>query len=336
MTVKLGKQTYSFPSKPVIAGYGTVAGPKEGQGPVGSYFDKVYPDLAMNQKSFEKAERLMMSTAVDIAMEKASISKDVVDVFLAGDLLNQIVTSGFSALKLGAPFIGIYGACSSFCQGLFIAGLLVDGGPCQTIVTATSSHNCTAERQYRYPTEYGAQLPPWSQHTVTGAAATVVAATGSGPKLEMSTVGSVMDLGIKDPFNMGAAMAPAAASTIFAHFEDAGRQPNDYDLIVTGDLGKVGREILVELAQRQGYDLNANYRDCGEIIYNREQMENAGASGCACSALVTLGLLFNQNYKRILVVATGALHSPTTYQQGDNIPSIAHAISIEFSSGGGN
>jgi len=336
MTTKLGSQTISFPSKPTITGYATVAGPKEGQGPVGSYFDKVYPDLSMNQKSFEKAEQLMMSTAVDIALEKGSVSKDMVDVFVAGDLLNQIITSGFSALKIGSPYLGIYGACSSFCEGLLTAGLLVDSGAAQNVVTATSSHNCSAERQYRYPTEYGAQLPPWSQHTVTGAASTIVSARGSGPKIELATIGRVMDLGIKDPFNMGAAMAPAAADTIFTHMEDTDRKPMDYDLIVTGDLGKVGREILVELAQRQGYDLSSNYRDCGELMYSKEQTENAGASGCACCALVTLGLLFNQNYKRILVVATGALHSPTSYQQGDNIPTIAHAVSIEFATGGGN
>jgi stage V sporulation protein AD len=336
MTTRLGSQTIAFPSKPVISGYATVAGPKEGQGPAGSYFDKVYPDLHLSQKTFEKAERVMMSTAVDLALEKGSLSKDMVDVFIAGDLLNQVITSSFTALRLGAPFIGIYGACSSFCEGLLTAGLLVDSGAAQNVVTAVSSHNCTAERQYRYPTEYGAQLPPWSQHTVTGAASTVVSARGSGPRIELATVGRVMDLGVKDPFNMGAAMAPAAADTIFTHMEDTERKPADYDLIVTGDLGKVGREILVELAQRQGYDLNSNYRDCGELVYSKEQTENAGASGCACSALVTLGMLFNQNYKRILVVATGALHSPTTYQQGDNIPSIAHAVSIEFPAGGGN
>lgn len=336
MTTKTGKQTFVFPAKPVIIGYATVAGPKEGQGPAGSYFDKIYPDLTMAQKSFEKAEQLMMSTAIDTALEKASVSKDIVDAFVAGDLLNQIITSGFSALKLGVPFLGIYGACSSFCEGMFTASILVDSGAAQNVVTATSSHNCTAERQYRYPTEYGAQLPPWSQHTVTGAAATVVAARGSGPKIELATVGKVMDLGIKDPLNMGAAMAPAAADTLFTHMEDTQRKPADYDLIVTGDLGKVGREILVELAQRQGYDLSSNYRDCGELIYSKEQTENAGASGCACSALVTLGLLFNQNYKRILVVATGALHSPTSYLQGDSIPTIAHAVSIEFPAGGGS
>jgi stage V sporulation protein AD len=285
----------------------------------------------MNQASFEKAEQLMMKTAVEIALEKCSLSKEQVDVFVAGDLLNQIITSGFTALKVGAPYLGIFGACSSFCEGLFAAGLLVDSGAAQNVVSATSSHNCTAERQYRYPTEYGAQLPPWAQHTVTGAAATVLAAQGSGPRLELATVGKVMDLGIKDPFNMGSAMAPAAADTLITHMEDTGRKPSDYDLIVTGDLGKVGREILVELGQRQGLDLSSNYRDCGELIYSKEQMENAGASGCACVAIVTLGLLFNQNYQRVLVVATGALHSPTSYQQGDSIPTIAHAVSIEFS-----
>lgn len=162
----------------------------------------------------------------------------------------------------------------------------------------------------------------------------VVSPQGKGPKIELATVGKVMDLGIKDPFDMGSAMAPAAADTIFTHMEDTQRKPEDYDLIVTGDLGRVGREILVELGQRQGYDLSGNYRDCGELIYSKEQTENAGASGCACSALVTLGLLFNQNYKRILVAATGALHSPTSFQQGENIPTIAHAVSIEFPGGG--
>jgi|SRR5690554_649229 len=334
MTSKLGKQTFNFATKPILIGYATVAGPKEGQGPVGSYFDKVYPDLIMNEKSFEKAERLMMTTAVDMALEKSGVSRDQVDVFVAGDLLNQIITSGFSALNLGAPYLGIFGACSSFCEGLLTASLLVDSGAAQIVVSATSSHNCTAERQYRYPTEYGAQLPPWSQHTVTGAAAMVVSPQGKGPKIELATVGKVMDLGIKDPFDMGSAMAPAAADTIFTHMEDTQRKPEDYDLIVTGDLGRVGREILVELGQRQGYDLSGNYRDCGELIYSKEQTENAGASGCACSALVTLGLLFNQNYKRILVAATGALHSPTSFQQGENIPTIAHAVSIEFPGGG--
>jgi stage V sporulation protein AD len=336
MTAKMGSQTIVFPSKPTLTAYATVAGPKESQGPVGPYFDKVLPDISLNQKSFESAEQLMMSTSIELALEKGSLARDMVDFFIAGDLLNQIITSGFSALNLGAPFLGIYSACSSFCEGLILAGLLVDSGGAQNVVSATSSHNCTAERQYRYPTEYGAQLPPWAQHTVTGAAATIVSARGSGPKLELATVGRVMDLGIKDPFNMGAAMAPAAADTIFVHMQDTARKPSDYDLIVTGDLGKVGREILVELGQRQGYDLGSNYRDCGELIYSKEQTENSGASGCACVALVTLGLLFSQNYQRILVVATGALHSPTSYQQGANIPTIAHAVSIEFPNGGGN
>lgn len=330
MATKKGKQTVVFAAKPIIIGYATVAGPKEAQGPVGSYFDKIYPDLTMGQKSFELAERQMMLNAIEIALEKASLSRSNIDFFVAGDLLNQIISSGFSALDLGAPYLGIYGACSSFCEGLIIAGILVDSGAAQVVITATSSHNNTAERQYRYPTEYGAQLAPWSQHTVTGAAATAVAVRGTGPRLELATVGKVMDLGIKDPMNMGAAMAPAAADTIFTHMEDTGRKPEDYDLIVTGDLGKVGREILVELGQRQGLDLSSNYRDCGELIYSKDQLENAGGSGCACSALVTLGMLFNQNYKRILVAATGALHSPTSYQQGENIPAIAHAISIEF------
>ncbi len=330
MTVRKGKQTIVYTTKPVILGYGTVGGPKEGQGPVGPYLDKVYPDLAMGEKSFELAERQMMVSAIEIALEKASLSRSNVDFFIAGDLLNQIISSGFSALNLGAPFLGIYGACSSFAQGMLLAGILVDSGAAEVVISATSSHNNTAERQYRYPTEYGAQLPPWSQHTVTGAAATAVAVRGEGPRVELATVGRVMDLGMKDPLNMGVAMAPAAADTIFTHMEDTGRKPDDYDLIVTGDLGKVGREVVMELAQRQGYDLSRNYRDCGELVYGMGQIENAGGSGCACSAIVTLGMLFNQNYKRLLVVATGAMHSTTSCQQGENIPAIAHAVSIEF------
>src|SRR5690554_3477822 len=247
MTSKLGKQTFNFATKPILIGYATVAGPKEGQGPVGSYFDKVYPDLIMNEKSFEKAERLMMTTAVDMALEKSGVSRDQVDVFVAGDLLNQIITSGFSALNLGAPYLGIFGACSSFCEGLLTASLLVDSGAAQIVVSATSSHNCTAERQYRYPTEYGAQLPPWSQHTVTGAGAFAARVSGQGPKIEMATVGKIIDLGITDPFNMGAAMAPAAVDTILTHFRETGRTPDYYDVIVTGDLGRFGRELAVDL-----------------------------------------------------------------------------------------
>lgn len=330
MATKQGKQTVVYTTKPVIIGWATVAGPKEGQGPVGSYFDKIYPDLLLGKKSFELAERQMMENAIEIAMEKASLSRDNIDFLVAGDLLNQIITSGFNALKFGAPFLGIYGACSSFCEGLFMAGLLVDSGAAQTVVTATSSHNNSAERQYRYPTEYGAQLPPWSQHTVSGAGATVVGAGGTGPRLELATPGKVVDMGIKDPLNMGAAMAPAAADTLITHLEDTGRAPGYYDLIVTGDLGRVGRDIFVELAQRSGIDLSGNYRDCGELVYSKAQLDNAGGSGCACSALVSLGMLFNQNYKRLLVIATGALHSPTSYQQGENIPAIAHAVSVEF------
>jgi stage V sporulation protein AD len=330
VTVRRGKQTIVYATKPVFLGYSTVGGPKEGQGPAGSYLDKIYPDLTMGAKSFEAAERQMMISAIEMALEKASLSRSNVDCFIAGDLLNQIISSGFSALNIGAPFLGIYGACSSFAQGILLAGVLVDSGAAEVVVAATSSHNNTAERQYRYPTEYGAQMPPWSQHTVTGAGAAVIAARGQGPRLELATMGRVMDLGIKDPLNMGAAMAPAAADTIFTHMEDTGRKPDDYDLIVTGDLGKVGREIVMELAQRQGCDLSRNYRDCGELVYSKGQIDNAGGSGCACSAIVTLGMLFSQNYKRILVVATGAMHSPTSCQQGENIPAIAHAISIEF------
>lgn len=332
----MGKQTLVFPGQPVIAGQGTVAGPHEGQGPAGTYFDKIHPDLLLKEKSFEKAERRMMEEAIDLALARASLAKDEVDLFIGGDLLNQIITTNFAARALGAPYLGLYGACSSFCANLLLAALFIDSGAAQDVVTATSSHNCTAERQYRYPTEYGAQLPPWSQHTVTGAGACAVRVSGQGPKIDMATVGKIIDLGITDPFNMGAAMAPAAVDTILTHFRETGRTPDYYDVIVTGDLGRFGRELAVDLARRQGTDLNANYRDCGALIYSKDQDMAAGGSGCACAALITLGMLFGQNYKSILVVATGALHSPTTYQQGESIPCIAHALSLVIPPTGGN
>lgn len=335
MATKQGKQTVVFPGQPVIAGQGTVAGPHEGKGPAGTYFDKIHPDLQLKKKSFEQAELAMMEEAIDLALEKAVLAKDEVDVFVGGDLLNQIITTSFAARSLAVPYLGLYGACSSFAQSLTLAALLIDCGAAQNVLAATSSHNCTAERQYRYPTEYGAQLPPWSQHTVTGAGACVVRVSGAGPAIEMATIGKVVDLGITDPFNMGAAMAPAAVDTILTHLDDTGRTPEYYDLIVTGDLGRFGWELALDLAQCQGTDLNNNCRDCGTLIYSKDQEMNSGGSGCACSALVTLGMLFSQNYTNILVVATGALHSPTTYQQGESIPAIAHAVALKFPQTGG-
>lgn len=337
MARKIGKQTYKPEKPPVIMSAAAVVGPFEGQGPLRPYFDHIYTDIMAGERSFECAEREMVLNACWTALNKGGKTPQEVDFFLAGDLMNQITTSSFSALELAIPFLGIYGACSSSGLGLALATMLVDGGYAGLVLTATSSHNAAAERQYRYPTEYGLQRKPTAQWTVTGAGAALVAPNGAadGPLITMFTVGKPVDLGIKDVQNVGAAMAPAAADTMVRHFSETGRGPDYYDLIVTGDLGKFGKDLAKKLAvSRGGFDLSHNYEDCGLLLYDTEKQDvHAGASGCASSAVVVYGYLYRQlmegRIKRLLMVPTGALHSPTTFQQGENIPGIAHAISIE-------
>lgn len=333
---RLGMQTVQLQQPPVVIGKAAVAGPMEAQGPLGQEFDHTYPDLMIGQKSFEAAERLMMQDAVKLALKSAGITEKQpkVDYFLAGDLLNQIISSSFSAQSLGIPFFGLYGACSTLCESLSLGAMLIDGGYADKVLCATASHNCTAERQYRYPTEYGGQRKPYAQWTVTGSGALVLAATGNGPRITHVTTGKVADLGIKDPFNQGAAMAPAAVDTIEVHLKDTGRSVNYYDLIVTGDLARFGRDMAVRLAADRNLVLGENYRDCGILVYdNTTQDVHSGGSGCGCSAIVTCGHLLKEmdrgKVKKLLLVATGALLSPTSFQQGENIPTIAHAVAIE-------
>lgn len=339
MTKKIGKQTFKPASPPVIISTGTVAGPFEGQGPLGGNIDHIYTDTMAGERSFEAAEKEMMANACFTCLNKINITPQEVDIFLAGDLLNQTITSGFSALELAIPYFGIYGACSTSAEGLALATMLVDGGFAGLVLAAASSHNSTAERQYRYPTEYGVHRKPTAQWTVTGAGAALVSSAGEGPAITYVTVGKVTDLGMKDPLNMGAAMAPAAAMTMTQHFADTGRGPDYYDLIVSGDLGKVGYELSVKLAaSRGGFNLGKNYKDCGLLLYDVEKQDvYAGGSGCAASAVVTYGYLYKKLIKRelkkLLLVATGALHSTTSCQQGGNIPCIAHAVSIEILGG---
>lgn len=336
MTKKVGKQTFKPSSPPVIISTAAVAGPFEGQGPLGEYMDHVYTDVTAGERSFEGAEKEMMTNACFTCLNKAGKSPPEVDIFLSGDLLNQTITSGFSALELAIPYLGIYGACSTSAEGLALATMLVDGGFAGLVLAAASSHNSTAERQYRYPTEYGVHRKPTAQWTVTGSGAALVAPAGQGPVITYVTVGKVTDLGIKDPLNLGAAMAPAAALTMIQHFADTGHGPEYYDLIVTGDLGKFGHEMAVKLAvSRGGFDLGKNYRDCGLMIYDTEKQDvHSGGSGCAASAIVTYGYIYKKllekEFNKVLLVATGALHSPTSSQQGGNIPGIAHAVSIEM------
>ncbi|MCM3746485.1 stage V sporulation protein AD [Paenibacillus pasadenensis] len=330
-----GKQTWWFENRPVIIGTATVVGPDEGDGPLAADFDLVHPELDLQQKTWEKAERLLMEQASDMALKNAGISGDQLEFYVGGDLLNQIISNTFAARSLGVPYLGVFGACSTSMESLAIASMIVNSGNGTHVLAGTCSHNCTVEKQFRYPTEYGSQKPPTGQFTITGAGAAIVAPTGSGPVVECATIGRIVDLGIKDPFNMGAAMAPAAVDTIQAHLNDTGRSPGDYDMIVTGDLATVGHRIATDLLKRNGVPMEqTEFNDCGLMIYDVDRQKvQAGGSGCACSAVVTYGHLLKRvqkgELKRILVVATGALLSPLSYQQGESIPCVAHAVSIE-------
>lgn len=334
MSQRVGVQSVLVNPPPYLSATATVVGPKEGQGPLAFDIDRIYDRVFAGEKSFEAAELKMLEECCVLALRKGNLSRDDIDYFLAGDLLNQIISSGFCALKLAIPFMGVYGACSTLTLTLSLGALLVSGGVAQNILVATSSHNCSAERQYRYPTEYGFKRPPYAQWTVTGAGAGIISCQGTGPKITAITTGKVLDLGVKDPLALGVAMAPAAASTITRHFQELQRDPSYYDLILTGDLGKVGRQVNLEILSRQGYNLS-RYDDCGTMIYNLDQQRvDAGGSGCACVAVVALGHIYrrmmNGELNRVLLVATGALHSPTTCLQGNSIPVIAHAVALEM------
>jgi len=332
-TTRISRQTWQFTEDVRIQASATAVGPKEGEGPLGALFDKVYDDLYAGKDTWELAERQLMEDAIRIALEKASLSEQEVDVILAGDLLNQNITATFTAELLSIPTMGMYGACSTSMLTLANAAALVNAGYVQYAIAACSSHNATAERQYRYPTEYGGQKPPSAQWTVTGAGAAIVGKGGNGPRLTHATLGKVIDMGIKDPFDLGSAMAPAAVDTLTKHFEDLNRKPQDYDLIVTGDLATVGYAITKEMMLSRGYDMDKVYNDCGLMIFDPSQNVFAGASGCASSATVTYSYIMDQlqkgKMKKVLVCATGALLSPVSYQQGNSIPCIAHAVVFE-------
>jgi stage V sporulation protein AD len=331
-----GYQSWSFSNKPAILSTAAVVGPFEGQGPLAEDFDRIHGDLILGQKSWEKAERALLEESTQLACEKANVRKEQVNFMFAGDLMNQIISSTFTARTLAIPYVGLFGACSTAMESLAMAALVVNAGAAHYAIAATSSHNATAEKQFRYPTEYGSQKPPTAQFTVTGAGAALLSDKSiGGPYVAAATIGKVVDMGITDPFNMGAAMAPAAVDTIQAHFRDFKRQPGYYDLIITGDLSKIGHQIAVELLNKHHIPMQqTEFKDCGMMIYNYEtQQVQAGASGCACSAVVTYGHLMKKLWsgelRKILVVGTGALLSPISFQQGESIPCIAHAVAIE-------
>lgn len=329
-------QTWVFDSKPTIIASAAVGGPHEAKGPLANDFDLLHEDFWLGQDSFEKAEKKLQEEACETAIKKANMKKEDVQFLMAGDLMNQTVPSSFAARTLGVPFLGIYGACSTSMEGLALAALLVDSKFAKNVLVSTSSHNAASEKQYRYPTEYGSQKPPTAQWTVTGAGAALVADHGEGPKVTTATIGRVIDMGLTDPFNMGAAMAPAAVDTIESHFRDLNRDPSYYDVIATGDLGRVGHRIAVDLLKKHGLDIPEEiFTDCGILIYRKDQpMVFAGGSGCACAGTTTFGHFLNRmrkgELKKILVIATGALLSPMSYQQKESIPSVAHAVSIEL------
>ncbi|MFC3884438.1 stage V sporulation protein AD [Bacillus songklensis] len=329
-----GQQTWVFQQKPVIISTGTAGGPFEANGNIADDFDILHEDLWLGKDSYEQAHQMLLENAVDKALTKAALKKEDIQFFLAGDLVNQITPSSFAARTNQIPYLGLFGACSTSMEGLALGSFLVNYQGAKRILTGASSHNAAVEKQFRYPTEYGGQKPPTAQWTVTGAGVAVVAQQGLGPVVTSATIGRVVDMGLSDPFNMGGAMAPAAVDTIITHLHDRGVSPDYYDLIVTGDLGKIGREVSLELLNEKGYPVSEEkYQDCGLMIYREGQPVLAGASGAGCSATVLYGHLLNKMKKgeiqRLLVVATGALLSPLSFQQKETIPCIAHAVSIE-------
>ena len=326
-------QTIFFKNKPRIVATGTIAGPKECAGVVGKYVDKALSEDMFGESTYEKAECKMLTYAIRQAIKNAGEKEDNIDMLVSGDLLNQIISASFAARDFDFPFLGVYGACSTLAESYAIAASLIDAGYYKKIVAATGSHFSSAERQYRYPLELGNTRPPQAQWTVTGAGGALIANEGGRVAITSATLGKVVDFGITDVNNMGAAMAPAAADTILNHLRDTGKSADDYDLIITGDLGALGSRILKDLTWEKGVDIADNHVDCGEIIYNVIEDEFQGGSGAGCSAVVFNSYLFNQlqtgKLSRVLLAATGALLSPTSSGQGESIPCICHAVAIE-------
>jgi stage V sporulation protein AD len=330
---KAGKQTFMFLNPPVILSKFNVVGPKEGQGPLRDSFDILLQDTYYGEKTWEKTETKMLETTIRGAINKANISLDSVDFMLAGDLLNQIISSNFAARQIGLPFIGLYGACSTMALSTALGAMLIDGKFASKVLCSASSHHDTAERQYRAPTEQGNQRAMYAQWTVTGAGTLLLSNTGEGPKITSATIGRVIDYGETDANNMGAAMAPAVADTILNHLKDLDRQPDYYDLIITGDLGLIGMQLVLEILKRSDIKNLNNFSDCGVMIYSSDQDTHAGGSGCGCSAVVLSGYIldkmFNRELNKVLFIGSGSLHSPASLFQGESIPAIGHAVSIE-------
>ncbi len=331
---KIGAQSFIFRNPISITETACIVGPKEGEGPLAGYFDIVEKEWMANEKTWEKAESAYMKTCLDLLLSKAALQPSDIDVIIAGDLLNQSTSSTFGARDSNVPYLGIFGACSTFGEGLGLSATLIDGGFIEKAVTSVSSHYCTAEKTFRLPLELGTQRAMTASWTVSGNGSVLITSGGNGPFITGFTPGKIVDMGMKNPSNMGAAMAPAAADTILNHLSDFCRTPDYYDMIVTGDLGSVGSELLIELCKCKNVDISKQHNDCGVLIFDANKQDtHAGGSGCACSAVTFSGYLYkqmkNREIDRILFVPTGALMSTVSNQQGESIPAVAHAVVIE-------
>ncbi len=333
MNIKKGA-TIKLQNPPTITTSAAIGGKNEGEGPIAEYFDEILTDDRWDSKSWEQAESKLQKQTALIALNKLGLKTSDIDYLFAGDLMNQCVATHYGVRDLNIPFLGLYGACSTMVESLSLGALFIGAGYAERVMCMTSSHFCSAERQFRNPLEYGGQRPQSAQWTVTGAGCAVLEDKGKGPKITHVTTGRIVDKGINDANNMGAAMAPAATDTLVRHFKESGFSPNDYDLILTGDLGVVGSDILCELMLDEGYDIMELHNDCGKIIYDlKKQDMHSGGSGCGCCATVFCSYIMDKlkkkEYDRILLMATGALMNTSMLQQGESIPGIAHAITIE-------
>jgi stage V sporulation protein AD len=334
---RVGKQTWVFSSEPRIVATGTVAGLVESEGPFGADFDVRCRDEAC-KTTWEKMEQDQFTQAVQVVLQKGSVTANDIDLVLGGDLNAQLTGFYFSHRDFAIPSLGLFSACATFTEALAVAGLAIDSGVAHRVLAGTSSHFSTAERHFRFPTEYGAQKPPTAQRTVTGAGVALVGETGGNVAITHATIGEIKDYGITSPWEMGAAMAPAAESTIVAHLSDTGRTLRDYDCVATGDLGRIGHAILKDLFEQRGLPMDTDLTDCGMMIFRPDQTEVfSGGSGAACSSLVTLAHFVKKleqgEWRRVLVAATGALLSAVTAQQKETIPAICHAIVLERKDG---
>lgn len=350
MKNKQGKQTFQFPMMPRIIGSYSMVGEKEGKGPMAKWFDQILEDDTYGEKTWEKSESKMLEQSILQALQKSGRSKENIDTILSGDLINQIMSSSFMARNLAIPFLGLYGACSTMTESMVLGSMMIDGGYASNIIVAASSHFCTAERQFRLPLEHGNQRPPSAQWTATAAGAMVLSGQDKGDNavkrgksisqgqemkevyITHATVGKIIDTGMKDVNQMGAAMAPAAVDTIIRHLSDTGRSPDFYDLIITGDLGLVGKEIALDLLNGAGVEIAGIFKDCGSMMYDKKQDTHSGGSGCGCSASIFCGYVYQEmkqgKLKNALLISTGALLSTISSQQGESVPGIAHAVAV--------